>query len=145
MEKKILPVLGMACAGCSANVERKLKAMDGIKSVSVSLPGRTAMVEYDEKVVTPADMKREVDAAGFELIIDEETRVDTLEKNSYRLLLRRTALSWLFALLTMSVSMGWLTIGNRDAANQVLLIISVINMVYCASTTTIVFTTLYVV
>ena len=47
MEKKILPVLGMACAGCSANVERSLKAMDGMKSVAVSLPGRTAMVEYD--------------------------------------------------------------------------------------------------
>lgn len=131
MEKKILPVLGMACAGCSANVERKLKAMDGIKSVSVSLPGRTAMVEYDEKIVTPADMKREVDAAGFELIIDEETRVDTLEKNSYRLLLRRTILSWLFALLTMSVSMGWVSAGSPDASNQVLLIICIVNMIYC--------------
>ena len=131
MEKKILPVLGMACAGCSANVERRLKAMDGINSVSVSLPGRTAMVEYDEKIVTPADMKREVDAAGFELIIDEETRVDTLEKNSYRLLLRRTALSWLFALLTMSVSMGWVSAGSRDASNQVLLIICIVNMIYC--------------
>ena len=131
MEKKILPVLGMACAGCSANVERRLKAMDGIKSVSVSLPGRTAMVEYDEKIVTPADMKREVDAAGFELIIDEETRVDTLEKNSYRLLLRRTALSWLFALLTMSVSMGWVSAGSPDASNQVLLIVCIVNMIYC--------------
>lgn len=131
MEKKILPVLGMACAGCSANVERKLKAMDGIKSVSVSLPGRTAMVEYDEKIVTPADMKREIDAAGFELIIDEETRVDTLEKNSYRLLLRRTALSWLFALLTMLVSMGWVSAGSPDASNQVLLIICIVNMIYC--------------
>lgn len=131
MEKKILPVLGMACAGCSANVERKLKAIDGIKSVSVSLPGRTAMVEYDEKIVTPADMKREIDAAGFELIIDEETRVDTLEKNSYRLLLRRTALSWLFALLTMSVSMGWVSAGSPDASNQVLLIICIVNMIYC--------------
>lgn len=131
MEKKILPVLGMACAGCSANVERRLKAMDGIKSVSVSLPGRTAMVEYDENIVTPADMKREVDAAGFELIIDEETRVDTLEKNSYRLLLRRTALSWLFALLTMSVSMGWVSVGSRDASNQMLLIICIVNMIYC--------------
>lgn len=126
-----MPVLGMACAGCSANVERKLKAMDGIKSVSVSLPGRTAMVEYDEKIVTPADMKREIDAAGFELIIDEETRVDTLEKNSYRLLLRRTALSWLFALLTMSVSMGWVSAGSPDASNQVLLIICIVNMIYC--------------
>ncbi|WP_308225428.1 heavy metal translocating P-type ATPase [uncultured Prevotella sp.] len=131
MEKKILPVLGMACAGCSANVERKLKAMDGIKSVSVSLPGRTAMVEYDEKIVTPADMKREIDAAGFELIIDEETRVDTLEKNSYRLLLRRTTLSWLFALLTISVSMGWVSAGSPDASNQVLLIICIVNMIYC--------------
>lgn len=131
MEKKILPVLGMMCAGCSANVERKLKAMDGMKTVAVSLPGRTAMVEYDEKIVTPADMKREIDAAGFELIIDEETRVDTLEKNSYRLLLRRTALSWLFALLTMSVSMGWVSVGSPDASNQVLLIICIVNMIYC--------------
>uniref|UniRef100_UPI004028C790 copper-translocating P-type ATPase n=1 Tax=Prevotella sp. TaxID=59823 RepID=UPI004028C790 len=89
------------------------------------------MVEYDEKIVTPADMKREIDAAGFELIIDEETRVDTLEKNSYRLLLRRTALSWLFALLTMSVSMGWVSAGSPDASNQVLLIICIVNMIYC--------------
>lgn len=131
MEKKILPVLGMACAGCSANVERRLKAMDGMKSVAVSLPGRTAMVEYDESKVTPADMKKVVDAAGFELIIDEETRVDTIEKNSYRLQLRRMAVSWVLALLTMAVSMGWLAVGERDAANQTMLIIALANMAYC--------------
>lgn len=131
MEKKILPVMGMMCAGCSANVERKLKAMDGMKTVAVSLPGRTVMVEYDEKQVTLADMKQVIDSAGYELIIDEDTRVDTLEKNSYRLLLRRTALSWLFALLTMSVSMGWVSAGSPDASNQVLLIICIVNMIYC--------------
>lgn len=131
MEKKILPVLGMACAGCSANVERRLKAMDGMKSVAVSLPGRTAMVEYDESKVTPSDMKKVVDAAGFELIIDEETRVDTIEKNSYRLQLRRMAVSWVLALLTMAVSMGWLAVGGRDAANQTMLIIALANMAYC--------------
>lgn len=131
MEKKILPVLGMACAGCSANVERRLKAMDGMKSVAVSLPGRTAMVEYDESKVTPADMKKVVDAAGFELIIDEETRVDMIEKNSYRLQLRRMAVSWVLALLTMAVSMGWLAVGGRDAANQTMLIIALANMAYC--------------
>lgn len=126
-----MPVLGMACAGCSANVERRLKAMDGMKSVAVSLPGRTAMVEYDESKVTPADMKKVVDAAGFELIIDEETRVDTIEKNSYRLQLRRMAVSWVLALLTMAVSMGWLAVGGRDAANQTMLIIALANIAYC--------------
>ena len=131
MEKKILPVMGMMCAGCSANVERKLKAIAGIKTVAVSLPGRTVMVEYDEKQVTPADMKQVIDSAGYELIIDEDTRVDALEKNSYRLLLKRMLLSWLFSLLTMSVSMGWIAVGGRDAANQTMLIISLVNIIYC--------------
>lgn len=131
MEKKILPVMGMMCAGCSANVESKLKAIDGIKTVAVSLPGRTVMVEYDEKQVTPADMKQVIDSAGYELIIDEDTRVDALEKNSYRLLLKRMSLSWLFSLLTMSVSMGWIAVGGRDAANQTMLIISLVNIIYC--------------
>ncbi len=131
MEKKILPVLGMMCAGCSANVERRLKAMDGVRSVAVSLPGRTAMVEYDDKIVTPADMKRVIDAAGYELIIDEETRVDALEKNNYRLLFRRMSISWLFSMLTMAVSMGWIAVGGRDAANQLLFIIAALNIMYC--------------
>ena len=131
MEKKILPVMGMMCAGCSANVERKLKAIDGIKTVAVSLPGRTVMVEYDEKQVTPADMKQVIDSAGYELIIDEDTRVDAFEKNSYRLLLKRMSLSWLFSLLTISVSMGWIAVGGRDAANQTMLIISLVNIIYC--------------
>ena len=126
-----MPVMGMMCAGCSANVERKLKAIDGIKTVAVSLPGRTVMVEYDEKQVTPADMKQVIDSAGYELIIDEDTRVDALEKNSYRLLLKRMSLSWLFSLLTMSVSMGWIAVGGRDAANQTMLIISLVNIIYC--------------
>lgn len=126
-----MPVMGMMCAGCSANVERKLKAMDGMKTVAVSLPGRTVMVEYDEKQVTLADMKQVIDSAGYELIIDEDTRVDTLEKNNYRLLLKRMSLSWLFSLLVMSVSMGWIAVGGRDAANQTMLIISLVNMIYC--------------
>lgn len=131
MEKKIMPVLGMACAGCSANVERKLRAMDGVKDVSVSLPGRSAMVEYDERKVSPADMKRVIDGAGYELIIDDDTRVDTIERNNYRLLLRRMSLSWVLALITMAVSMGWIAVGGRDAANQTMLIIALCNMVYC--------------
>lgn len=131
MEKKIFPVLGMMCAGCSANVERKLNGIDGVAKVEVSLPGRTAMVEYDESKTSPSDMKRVIEAAGYDLIIDDDVRVDAIEKNNYRLLLRRTVLSWVFSVLTMSISMGWLVVGGRDAANQVLLIVSAINMIYC--------------
>lgn len=131
MKKKILPVLGMACAGCSANVERKLRAMQGVKNVAVSLPGRTAMVEYDEHLVSPEDMKHVIDNAGYELIIDDEMRIDVIEVNNYRRLLKRMSLSWLFSLLTMSLSMGWISIGSANIANQTMLIVALLNMVYC--------------
>ena len=45
--KQTIPVIGMACASCSANIERKLNELDGINEASVSLPGRSALVDYD--------------------------------------------------------------------------------------------------
>lgn len=45
--KQTIPVVGMACASCSANVEKKLNALPGINQASVSLAGRSALVDYD--------------------------------------------------------------------------------------------------
>ena len=44
--KKTIPVIGMACSVCSANVEKKLQSLEGINSASVSLANRTALVDY---------------------------------------------------------------------------------------------------
>lgn len=56
--KKTIPVIGMACASCSANVERKLNSLDGINNASVSLAGRTALVDYDPQQITLDTMKK---------------------------------------------------------------------------------------
>ena len=34
--KKTIPVIGMACSACSANVERKLRSLEGMNEVSVT-------------------------------------------------------------------------------------------------------------
>lgn len=131
MEKKTIPVVGMACAACSANVERKLNAIKGIQSASVSLPGRSALVEYDPAVVTLQQMKAEVNGIGYDLVIEEDRSVTELEHRSYSLLRRKVIVSWLFALACMSISMGWLDMGSRNADNQVMLILALFNLVYC--------------
>ena len=48
MEKKTFAVLGMMCAGCAANVEKRLNQTEGVATAAVNLPARTAMIEYDE-------------------------------------------------------------------------------------------------
>lgn len=131
MEKKNIPVIGMMCAVCSANVERKLRSLDGVKDVAVSLPGRSAQVEYDPGVISLQQMKDEVAAAGYDLVIEDDRSVKEIEHRSFVLLRRKMVLSWVLSLLCMSVSMGWIRVGNADIANQTMLIISLACMIFC--------------
>lgn len=131
MEKKNIPVIGMMCAVCSANVERKLRSLEGVKDVAVSLPGRSAQVEYDPGVISLQQMKDEVAAAGYDLVIEDDRSVKEIEHRSFVLLCRKMVLSWVLSLLCMSVSMGWIRVGNADIANQTMLIISLACMILC--------------
>lgn len=133
MEKKTIAVTGMACAGCAANVERRLNQLDGIQSASVNFAARTALVEYDPKVITPAMMKSEIIKAGYDLVIDEGESVEAIERTTYRRLVRKVITSWLLALLTMSLSMNWLDTGSTDSANQLMLVLALANIVYCGN------------
>ena len=133
MEKKTIAVTGMACAGCAANVERRLNQLKGVESASVNFAARTALVDYDPKVITPKMMKEEIVKAGYDLVIDEGESVEKIEKTAYRRLVKRMITSWVIALLTMGISMGWLEISGKNAANQVMLILALLNIVYCGS------------
>ena len=144
--KKTIPVIGMACSVCSANVERKLNSLEGIKSATVSLAGRTALVDYDPEKITLEDMKREISNAGYDLVIEEDRSADEINRREFVLLKRKTLLSWLFAILVMAFSMGWISLGmesnsvsdgmdmghhTSSFANQICLILALANMVYC--------------
>lgn len=129
--KQTIPVIGMACSACSANVEKKLNELKGINTASVSLPGRSALVDYDPETISLDQMKAAINGIGYDLVIDKETSVEEIEKREYTLLRRKTILSWIFSIAVMSVSMGWIDLHSRTIANQVSLLIALANIVYC--------------
>ena len=129
--KQTIPVIGMACSSCSANIEKKLNTLKGVNSASVSLPGRSALIDFNPQVISLEKMKAEINALGYDLVIDKETSVDEIEKREYVLLKRKTALSWLFSIAVMCVSMRWIDLGSREITNQVALLIALANMLYC--------------
>lgn len=145
--KKTIPVIGMACSVCSANVERKLNSLEGINSATVSLAGRTALVDYDPEKITLEDMKREISNAGYDLVIEADRSAEEINRREFTLLKRKTLLSWLFAILVMAFSMGWVSLGMENTTsmgdgmmmdshtsafnNQISLILALLNMVYC--------------
>ena len=103
-----VPVVGMACAACAANIERRLRQLDGVRYASVSLPLRMAQIEYDDDAISLAEINREINEIGFNLLIEPHTDVEQVEKKHYGALARRVALAWAIAVLTMAVSMNWI-------------------------------------
>ena len=145
--KKTIPVIGMACSVCAANVERKLNSLEGITSATVSLAGRTALVDYDPEKITLEDMKREISNAGYDLVIEADRSAEEINRREFTLLKRKTLLSWFFAILVMAFSMDWVSTGMENTAsmgngmmrdshasafnNQISLILALLNMLYC--------------
>ena len=120
----------MACSVCSANVEKKLQSLKGINSASVSLASRTALVDYDPDIISLEDMKREISNAGYDLVIENDRSVEEINRREFTLLRRRTLASWLFAILTMCFSMGWIS-HTGSFANQICLLLTLANLLYC--------------
>ena len=133
MEKKTIAVLGMMCAGCAANVERRLNETDGVVSASVNLPARTVLVEYEPELVSLERMKDSLGQIGYDMVIEEDRNVEAIERQAFKRLRNQVVMSWLFALLTMTISMGWAETATWDTAtrNQTMLIIALLNLFYC--------------
>ena len=129
--KRTIPVIGMACSACSANIEKKLNSLNGITSASVSLPSRSALVDFNPDEVSLTDMKAAINAIGYDLVIEDGRSAVEIEKQAYTLLKRKAILSWIFAIGVMAISMHWVNLGNNNTSNQVALLVALGNMLYC--------------
>jgi Cu+-exporting ATPase len=60
-----LPVEGMTCAACQANVQRALRATDGVRQATVNLMMHEATVVYDPRVLTPGGIVSAINDTGY--------------------------------------------------------------------------------
>ena len=68
MTKKVkMTISGMHCASCASNVERAVKKINGINSVSVSVMTNKAVIEADDNV-KPEEIKKAVESVGYKVV-----------------------------------------------------------------------------
>ena len=85
MKKIVLSIGGMTCSACSNGLEKYLNKQNGICSATVNLVMNTASIEYDEKILSLADLNQFVENAGFEslgvLDLNKEQKQNHAETN----------------------------------------------------------------
>lgn len=62
-------VEGMGCAHCIKAVKEALGSLPGVTGVSVDLDAGTVTVEYSPDEVSPQDMARSLDEAGYSMTV----------------------------------------------------------------------------
>jgi len=67
MEVVQIKVLGMACAGCKAAVEKALGSLEGVSSAEVNLVAKTARVSYDPSKLAWKDLQEAIEKAGYKV------------------------------------------------------------------------------
>jgi Cu+-exporting ATPase len=69
-----LPITGMTCANCAANIERVLnKKVQGVQQASVNFASERAAIDYLPDVVRVEDIVAAIEKAGYGAIVPEES------------------------------------------------------------------------
>lgn len=60
-----IPIEGMSCMSCVANVKKTLTSIDGVIKVNVSLQSKNATIKYDPEKVISEQLKKAINKIGY--------------------------------------------------------------------------------
>jgi P-type Cu2+ transporter len=122
---KTYPVTGMSCASCAARTEALVKKLPGIKNASVNFADTSIQVEFLSKKISPSEMKKAVQAIGYDIIIDEANSQELKEeaRNIYYKKIRMNTIG--SAVLSLPIVLIAMVFMNMPYANYIMMILSV--------------------
>ncbi len=105
-----IPISGMTCASCAANIEKAIRKIQGVESVNVNLATEKATVKYQAAETRISAIKHAIVKAGYEAL-DIEIKEDLDgEKNRHeaamKLLWKKFIISLIFSLPLLVIAMG---------------------------------------
>lgn len=123
--KKTFPVLDMTCASCAVSVESIIKSQKGVVSAAVNFATATVTVKYVSDEVNPADLKKAVQAIGYDLLLDADkdaaNTVESLQLEKFTQLKRKTYWALAFSAPLVIIGMFFM---NMPYANEIMWLLS---------------------
>ena len=113
--KVLLPVKGMTCASCVANVQEALSSLPGVMSASVNFATEKATIEYFPSQVGIRDFRKAIKDAGYELVETEKgediVEKEQREREAAYLSLKRKVMSGAALTVPIFILMEWDALG----------------------------------
>ncbi len=105
-----IPIMGMTCASCAANIEKAIKKLNGIEKAGVNLSTEKATVVYNSNLVRISEIKQAIKKAGYEPqeieITSSSDEEKTRQEKAMKTLWKKFIVSAIFALPLLVIAMG---------------------------------------
>ena len=124
---KSYKIAGMTCAACAVSVESYVKPLDGVHNVTVNYPNQSAVIDFDETIISIAKIKSKLKEIGYDLLLgeDDETRKELEDLATKRLEMLRNKLIF-SAIFTVPVFvMAMFFMGKIPYENWIMLALSI--------------------
>jgi len=123
--KKTFPVLDMSCAACAARVDKVLNVQKGVSNAAINYAAATATIEFDSSETSPELLKKVVQDAGYDLLIDiDDDTPDEVEQahiEKYRILKKRTIRAVILSIPVVIIGMFFM---DMPYANEIMWLFS---------------------
>jgi len=80
--KTTIPIGGMSCAACAANVQRAITALPGVKYASVNIATENAAISYDPQKVRMPEIRDAIKNSGYQPL--DEVKAGVADDNKKR-------------------------------------------------------------
>jgi len=124
---KSYKIAGMTCAACAVSVESYVKPLDGVHNVTVNYPNQSAVIDFDETIISIETIKSKLKEIGYDLLLgeDDETRKELEDLATKRLETLRNKLIF-SAIFTVPVFvMAMFFMGKIPYENWIMLALSI--------------------
>lgn len=110
MREEKYDISGMHCAACSASVEKVTRRLEGVERSDVNLTTGVMTICYDEALVTPEQIIKKVEKAGFGAVLKAEKKPESKTEDAEEAALKRKKMELIvsacFSVVLLYVSMG---------------------------------------
>lgn len=119
-----VPVIGMTCAACASSVENVLSKQEGVLECAVNFANESAQIAFDPYQTTPENLKKSLQAVGYDLILDTEnasTQQAEIKTNHYQSLKKRVFWASVLTLPVVIIGMFFM---DMPYANLIMLVLT---------------------
>jgi Cu+-exporting ATPase len=105
-----IPIGDMTCAACAQRVEKAIKKLDGVTTVSVNFATEKASIEYNPETLKLSTIRQSIEKAGYKALqIEDKAAVDEhklRKEKEIRTLWKKFLLSATFGIPLLYLAMG---------------------------------------